>query len=630
MSRTFVVSLIALSAMVVSVVSTVSAADMRSLNREATEAFHSGNYVRAAELFSEAGQAAPEDLRLAFNRGSALAAAGKSVEATEILHRSAISPDKEIASKSLTLLGRIAVDRVRQSLSDPPDTTPADQQGKIFEQLDIAEKYYVEAISLDPRNRILQSAVEQIRAWRTHIESLWNLAERQAKRTEDVSERLHWLENWQETIGKAVAKENNKPNTPQKFQTLYENAAEQERLTEEIAVLEDEFRRQLDETGKTAAYSDDGSNAEGEDADDQAALQLIVKELQRLKELSEQTRRQLRDFRDGEALVSGQNLLRRLNRLRMNLAPFEMIVQEAERLQAELCRENSSNAAAAIDSGAEPVETTVPEQAERQRRVASWMPLMVFRAQEQLDAVEQSNAEGQPLLDEQRHPLELAVQFGPKIETSAENAAGSLQNNRPDEALPEQNEALRMLREILKNMPPPQRDQQQNQQQDKQQQQNQQQNADQNSEQDQQQERQQGQQDEQNPNGQGRQVPKEGGENEQEQNRDQQEQDQQDKNQQGNKGRSEQPDAAEENTQAEPDSGNDSKDELSGEQQEERHEDKADGSEKEVLVDKDKRKELEKAERMLRQVRRKQQEADQRRRQLRMLLQQSQPVDRDW
>ena len=58
-----------------------------------------GDYKQAAAAFTEADVAKPDDLRIAFDRGTALAAQGDD-KAVELLQKAALSPDLELAVRA--------------------------------------------------------------------------------------------------------------------------------------------------------------------------------------------------------------------------------------------------------------------------------------------------------------------------------------------------------------------------------------------------------------------------------------------------------------------------------------------------------------------------------------------------
>ncbi len=65
--------------------------------RQGIASYESGDYKDAAAAFNEADVAQPDDLRIAFDRGMALAAEGDATKATELLEQAALSPDLDLA-----------------------------------------------------------------------------------------------------------------------------------------------------------------------------------------------------------------------------------------------------------------------------------------------------------------------------------------------------------------------------------------------------------------------------------------------------------------------------------------------------------------------------------------------------
>jgi hypothetical protein len=394
--------------------------------------------------------------------------------------------------------------------------------------------------------------LEQIRAWKNRIQADWDAIDRSQKRSAEIPERLHWLENWEGTVKNSIRKTNETPDSPKKFQTFYEAAKEQERLAEEIAVFQNEFQQNLN--------GNDGSEQ------DRRGTEAILQEFGHLHDLTGSIAESLRHFQGEKAAEVADETAHRINRLRLNLSPFEVIVQEAEKKQAMLCNVNP------VSGETESSSLDMPEQVREEQLVADWMPLMVFRAKQGLQAMESGES-----TDQSHHPenaealrksMDLAVQYGQEIQTLAEDAFRRLSENQAEEALPKQKQALERFSEILE---PLQQNQQQQQNKDQDQQQNQ---------------NQQGQNQQNNPNQQ------------QSQDSEQKQEQQQDENSSSDK----QPEAKPSEQKPEP------KD----------------------LTPQEKNEETEKAERMLRQVKRRQQEANERRERVRVLLMQAAPVEKDW
>jgi hypothetical protein len=545
---------------------------------EGVKAFRNGDYQKAAEEFANAEQKSPDDLRIIFNHGAALAASGKLDEAIQTLRKSAVAKDKNIASKSLSLLGGLAVERAKQLLPEKPEETPSEQRQNVLDQLLAAEKYYTESLIVEP-SEVVRMNLEQIRAWKNKIQTEWDSVDRSKKRSDNIAQRLQWFEDWEGTINNSIRQTNEIPDSPKKFQTLYETAREQNKLTDEISVLRNELQQSLQQ-------KPDGNELSEQE---RQGMESVLQELEQIHGLAGNVGESLSKFQSEKALASVRETTNRMNRLRLNLSPFEVIVQEAEKKQAKLYNINPANGNKRTETKNETETETeqteisdLTEQSREEQLIADWMPLMSFRAKQGLQNIESGhfNNQNQPV-EAIRESMNLAVQYAPEIQTITEEASRLLAENQSEEALPKQNQALERLREILKPLQQNQQNQnqQQNQQQQNQQQQNQQQ------------------------------------QNQQQQNQQQQNNQEQKQNQEQNQNQEQKKEEQEKKTDKSAES---NPSETKPEQQ------------KDDLTSQKKDAETEKAERMLRQVKRRQQEANERREKIRALLMQTTPVEKDW
>ena len=482
-----------------------------------TGAFTAGDYSQAVTAFAEAEKESPNDLRIVYNLGAAQAASGSFADAVGTLRKSALSKDAELAAKSLTLIGNVAVAQARLLLVPPPGETPLQDRAAVFEYLTAAEQAYVEAMELKPSEaEALRRNIEQIRAWKSRTESDWNLADREKKRQElELPQRFDWLEQWERKIRTDLKRTVAESDSPKKFQAFYEASKEQQRLLEELPPLRASLRQALPE---------------------EAALP-FVSAVGKVDETAVAVNSALREMQGQTAFDAVTTTVERLDFLKSCLRPFEVIVQEATAKQEALCKANQTD------------DAEFGEQAWEQSFVAVRMPLMLDKAKQDTPTTEDSD-------ENLQKAKELAIQYGPEIESLAAAAAGLLREKNPEAAQPKQERALELLREILKHL---------------------QQNQDQ--EQDEKQDQDKGQKKDQ------------------------------DQNEQDSDDRQGQNDEKEQN------------------QSETKEEEKSDGKEQ---PPQEKKEELEKAERMLRQVKRWQQSADERREKVRALLMQLEPVDKDW
>jgi hypothetical protein len=197
--------------------------------------------------------------------------------------------------------------------------------------------------------------------------------------------------------------------------------------------------------------------------------------------------RRLDDRELPEAVDNQTKALDALNEIYTVIAPFQNVLQKATATEDGLV--NSSKGVAEPSEEADDQENLRPidyrDLAHRQRRVEGWSEVLPMKAQGELQRIETAqSAPGSPAAmhmgastDPQqaeqdkealRKSLQKATELGPKIRGLCDEAAKSLENEDANAALPKQEEALKLLKEIAESLP---KDPQQNQGQNDQQQQ---------------------------------------------------------------------------------------------------------------------------------------------------------------
>ncbi|MDR1289851.1 MAG: tetratricopeptide repeat protein [Planctomycetaceae bacterium] len=540
--------------------------------RDGAAAFRNGEFEQAAKAFEKAAENAPRDLRLTYNHGVALAASGNFEGAIEVLRKSALDSDPKIAVLSLNSLAQIHINQAKQQLPENQNETPPEKRNTILELANKSEQYYMDILAIEPDNQNVKHNIEVLRLWKSEIESRWEQADRDKKRQSNLYERLDWIDNWQRDIANSISQSKKIPNSPKKYQDLYETAGTQQHLIGEIDAIRGDLEKQL--------------QAENVQNNDQ-----IAKVFDKIRETATEVKQSLDKFDENNAQSKAEQSNRQLSQLKFSIAPFEKIVEQAEKFQTQLVNNNpASNEIADNPTNNEnnknneqnnrnvnSAEAELQHQVNDQQLIASLMPLMLYRAKEGLEAKRSQKPNPQPQnnspqpnpiqpdtadTDPQQKSMELAIKYEPEIRQLAENAATLLSQNNHADALPKQKQAQKLLREILN---------QQNQN-DQNQQNNQEQNSDQN------------QNNQQNQN---------------EDNKESNDQNDQKNNEQKN---SQQPKSADQK------------------QEENKNE----------ITDAEKLRQTEKAERLMRQVKRKQQEANERREELKNYFLQPAPVDKDW
>jgi hypothetical protein len=483
-----------------------------AINGEA--AFRKGEFTEAAKAFGKASEKTPNDLRIIYNHGIALAKSGDLDGAIETLRKSAIDANPKIAVASLNALAQIYIDKIKTQLTENQNQNQnqnqiqnqtgnnienqneitQDKQNVIREFITKTEQYYMDILAIEPENQTTKNNIEQLRSWRTEIEKQWEQADLNKKRQTDAYNRLNWLDDWQDNIANTIAQLKEKPNTPKKYQTLYETANQQQKLVDEINAVKNEFEKQLD-----------ANNTQNKN---------LVDAIDQIKNNAENVKQNLDKFDENNAQKNADLTKKQLNNLKLSLAPFEKIVEEAEKIQTKLVNNNPENKEPEnnqINNENNQITINPQQQINDQNKIANLMPLMLYRAKEGLTKLQsQPQPQTQPQNNNEQNQLqksmELAIKYEPEIKNSALNAANLLSQNKRKEALPPQKNAQKLLREILNNQNQnnqqnqQNQDQKQDQNQNQDQKQNQQQNQNEQNQQQQQQQNQTKQQENKNEN----------------------------------------------------------------------------------------------------------------------------------
>ena len=92
--------------------------------------FGSGDYEAAAQAFSEADVAEPENETIQFDRACVLAATGDTDKAQELFRQTSLSQDGSLAAQSHYNLGCLAAATARAILGDDPAATAPNSDPK--------------------------------------------------------------------------------------------------------------------------------------------------------------------------------------------------------------------------------------------------------------------------------------------------------------------------------------------------------------------------------------------------------------------------------------------------------------------------------------------------------------------
>jgi tetratricopeptide (TPR) repeat protein len=438
--------------------------------------FQGGDFKTAAELFKAANEALPDDLRIAFDRGCAYAAAGEYDQAVEQFQKSAAAPDHKLATLAHYNLGSVAVAKARAQAGEKPEEAVGDARRATLESLLQAAKHYRDCLDIDPENTDARYNLETIRLWTKYIQDVWQQRDRQKRREEmNLLQYLEWLENEERALRQTSKDLESVKPSPQQREAVRAAENAQRTLTEEIQPLKDKIA-----AAASGPAQQPGRNAAGQvSADMQKAVELLSR-------LADEVNRKMTSAADSlaggalpEAFKSQTEAVEMIDQIFMAVSPYVNLVKRGIDRQEAL-----------IDQEQPALEGS--EAAWKQRFIARYGRILSAKARLELERLESmpgakqgppkkadedskpSTSEEpapekeQPVADEQttaqqqqrdmKEALQMGITSAPKVEKLASEAASLLEEDKPKEALPKQQEALKLLKEML----PKQQQQQQN------------------------------------------------------------------------------------------------------------------------------------------------------------------------
>jgi hypothetical protein len=459
--------------------------------REGMANFRHGDFKAAAEAFSAADDALPNELKIAFDRGCAYAAGGEYDRAVEQFQKAAAASDHKLAALANYNLGGVAVTRAKTKLGEKPEEAEGDARAAALESLIQAARHYRDALSMDGGNSDARYNLETLRLWIKHIQDVWQKRDRQKRRdTMNLLQYLEWLESEQRSLMQADKELGDAKPSPRQREAIRAAENAQRTLAEEIRPLKDKIAATL-----SAPPQQPGANqAASPGADVQKAIEV-------LSSLADEVRGSMSKATDSiagnslpEAAKSQSQAVETIDQIYMAVAPYASLVQRGIKRQEELIdqspgteKQEKSDEQNASAKPAQPQQSRARfdgnEAAWNQRFIARYGRILSAKARrelEQLDATplsnqappaqsatsstpaanatpvpekDQSGSDEQLKAEQQRRDLKEALQLGvqsaPKVEILADEAASLLEEDKPDEALPKQQEALKLLKDML-------------------------------------------------------------------------------------------------------------------------------------------------------------------------------------
>ncbi|MBP89553.1 MAG: hypothetical protein CMJ64_23060 [Planctomycetaceae bacterium] len=441
--------LIALSVLIAIPADVESApSSVRRQVREGLRQHSAGDFEAAAKSFGKAAGQLPEDPRVAYDQACALAAQRKRPEATSLFQRAASSRDAGVVASSHYNLGSLAVDEARELLGEQPadaDPETREQVGKLIGQ---AVAHYRDCLRGNPEHVAARKNLEVLRLWLKHMQDVWARRDREKRREEmDLLQFLEWMTN-EERVFEATAKTLDQLNSsPRQRQAIRQTEQAQRMLAEEVEPLQ----RKLDAAVRDAAG----------DTLDQASNNALAA----LNKLALQARSSM--FRAADdlavrsvpsAIEAQGEAIESLNDIYSSVAPFESTLQKATTTQSQLLE---TSKAVEEDEGSDALDVALL--ARDQRFVSGWAETLPAKAQMGLSQLPQTveppadNEEAQQAYQQQqamKESYEKAIELAPKVVELTKAATDHVTNVEWTKAIPEQEEALKLLEEMAPKTPP--------------------------------------------------------------------------------------------------------------------------------------------------------------------------------
>jgi len=453
--------------------------------KEGVQHYRAGDFKAADRAFADADVALPEDERIAYDRACVYAARGDADKAIELFRQAAMSRDAPLAAGSHYNLGCVAAAKARTIFGEKPEQATPEIRTEGLQSLASAITHYRDCLEIEPNHSRARRNLELLRLWIKHMQDTWAKLDREKQRDEmDLLAFLEMIEAEQTGLRQVAKQLDTQEESPRRRQAIKQIKTEQDRLADEIEPLKAKIEQALQPPaaapGQPAAKPPDPEQMKQASA--------------ALNDMADRTRTAMlkaSDRLDDQELpdaVGGQTeALDALNEIYSVIAPFQHVLQKATANEDRLV--NSSKAIVdqpeeADSDDARP--TDYPELARDQRRVEGWSEILPMKADAELKRLEAApSAPSSPKVvpvvpgtdpeqaeqakDALKKSLEKAKELGPKIQDLCDEAAISLEKEDAGAALPTQEEALKLLKEIAESLPKqPQQNQNQNDQQQQQ------------------------------------------------------------------------------------------------------------------------------------------------------------------
>jgi len=432
------------------------------------DAFRGGDFKVAVEAFSAADRALPDRPRIAFNLGCAYAAEGEHDEAAEQFRAAALAQDVKLAVTARYNLGCLELSKAKTRFGERPEEADPEVRKEGIATLLQAAGNFRDALAIDPQHADARYNLEAVRLWIKHIKEVWRQRDRDKRRKEmNLRQFLQYLEGRQRELrssGRALAETTD---SPLRREAIRKIETEQRYLAKEIEPLKAKIAAAL-----SGSPPQGGSTAPASGADVQKALALLNNLADEVHGAMHSAADSLAAANMPEAVASQSVSVEKLDQVFMAVAPFVNLVQKAIAAQQGLVDKSKGTTSTKIegekgkkgeksDKGEEAVDWG--EAAWNQRFISGYGRILPAKARRELEQLEKATAAAQPAMPapqngktedaakaaEKKRALKAGMELAPKVEKLSAEAAYALVAARPADALPLQEEALKLLKEML-------------------------------------------------------------------------------------------------------------------------------------------------------------------------------------
>lgn len=431
--------------------------------------FRSGQYQAAEKAFTEADVALPENPKIAFDQGCALAAQDDVEKARELFQTASLSRDDQVVAGAHYNLGCLAASKGKAAFGEQPENAPAESRQEGLTQLVGAISHYRDCLRVDESHVNARRNLEVLRMWMKRMQDVWSQRDREKQREDlDLLQFLEMIQSRQEGLRQTARTVQREDDSPRRRQAVTQVESAQRSLAEEIQPLQEKIRQALQ---PPAAQQSPPTSAAGQTPDTEKAIEVLTGVATRAGDAMSKAADQLSTGAIEEAVGGQGEVLDLLNDIFMTIAPFSNLLSKTTGVQAGLVDQSNAVVRPEDDQGSgqgEPV-ADVSEMTRQQTVVSRWSKVLPFKAEQELQQLQAGQAGADPAAKDPHSgstpqqqqqqqeglkvALEKAVQTGPAIEQLAVEAAADLENEDLESALPKQEEVLKLLKEIAETLP---------------------------------------------------------------------------------------------------------------------------------------------------------------------------------